>query len=235
MISCYHLSLGDPRAGGALLLDDVSFEIPTNAWAEVLGRAGSGKSLLFGVCSLRYRAKGASLIVGKRNLARLTPGKLAQVRATIGSCAQPPVLLERRSVIENLLLPFVVRGEQDGALGKIEETLERLELRGLRDVPVHATTPQERQLVGLMRACLGRPKVLLLDDAIAGLDPLYKKRALSLISGCHRQGATVVLFGRERVAPRAVDVLELHLEDGHLRPVERAGQTPTPEAAGRRR
>ena len=233
MISCFHLSVKHPRMEGALL-DDVSFEIETGGWAEFTGEAGCGKSLLFSMLSLRARPEQGTMIVAGRNIARLPQRKLERLRAKIGSCQQSPLLLEDRSVVENLLLPFVARKQLKQAPGYVDHILEQLELQALRDLPVHMLSSSERRVVGIARACVGDPSMILIDGAFEQLDLNWKKRVRAHLRRLHREGRTVVLFGRESVGPMTGRGVELRMTQSSIEPVERSVHAPAPEI-GRRR
>ena len=205
------------------------------AGREFIGEAGSGKSALFALMSLRARPERGTLIVAGRNSQRLSQRKLERARAKIGSCQQRELLLEGRSVTENLLLPCMARGALRRAAREVEETLERLDLTALGDVPITHLSASERRVVAIARACVGSPSLVLIDGALEGLDLAWKVRARAHLRRVHRQGATVVLFGREPVGPMTGHGMEFRLSEGKLEALEHAVHAPSPEVAGRRR
>lgn len=234
MISCYHLCIPHPYKDGALF-DDASFDIPKGAWAEVLGQGSSGKSILFSILSLRQRATQATLILYGCNILRLRRGKLEELRRRIGSCAQYPVMLEERSVLENLLLPLLVRGSKKSARDEAMHVLDELNLCHLCDVKASALTTQERRLIGLARTTLSSPELILVDGGVEGLDMHFRKRGMQLLKRMHRQGCTVVLFAREATSSLGGIKLDLRLEGGQVRMCTRATHAPCPEILGVRR
>ncbi len=233
MISCFHLKVQHPRQEG-MLLDDVSFEIETGGWAEFTGESGCGKSAIFSMLSLRTIPKEGTLIVAGRNLSRLPQRKLERLRAKIGSCAQTPRLLEDRTVVENLLLPFVARNQLKKAPRHVDEVIEQLELGALRDLPVRMLSESERRVVGIARACVGDPAMILIDGGFEYLDLVWKKRVRAHLRRLHREGRTVVLFGRESVGPMTGRGVEFRITQSSIEPVERSVHAPSPEI-GRRR
>ncbi len=233
MISCFHLEVKHPRHEGALF-HDVSFEIETGGWAEFTGEPGCGKSALFSMLSLRTRPEQGTLIVAGRNLARLPRRKLESLRSKIGSCQQEPLLLAHRTVLENLLLPFVARGQLKHAARAVDEVIEQFEIRALRDLPVHMLSASERRVVGIARACVGDPSMILIDGGFEHLDLVWKKRVRSHLRRVHREGRTVVLFGRENVGPMTGRGVEFRITQASVEAVERSVHAPSPEI-GRRR
>lgn len=197
IISCFHLDLSDVTRRRKAL-DDVSIEVERGSWTEIVGPAGGGKTLLFSVLSLRAAApRGTKLVVGGRNLDKLHVSEIADMRRLMGSACADPIMLDDRTVIENLVVPFVVRGEPRVALEAAEQLLEACELSGLRDVPLCELSHQERIAVGVLRSLVGRPSAILIDAALDALEQRLLKPIMGELKQCHLQGSAVVLFGRE--------------------------------------
>jgi ABC-type ATPase involved in cell division len=233
MISCYHLSIPSPR--GTLLFDDVSFEISDGSWVEITGPSGCGKSALFALMSLQRSPEQGMLVVQGRNLPRCTPAKIAQLRRALGVCEQLPRLLEDRTVVENLLLPFIARGATRGAPEQVHEGIERAGLAALANLPASALTQPERRMVGILRATLGNPAGVLIDGGLDGLDEGEKKRAQQLLRAAHRQGSTIFLFGHSWTGSTSGRGVELRIANPHIDYITRSLQAPTPELSGGRR
>lgn len=224
MISCFHLTVADPHHKRPLL-DDVSLEVNKGDFVEIVGPAGAGKSLLFSLLSLREKALHGKCIIAGRNLDRLDANAVAELRQTLGSCAQQPRFLEERTALENLILPLVARGQADGALETVEALIEGTRLETQARVPAGRLSDAERRLLGVYRALVGRPKLVLVDGGLAGLGDL-RDEARAGIEAAHRAGATVVLFGRELSDMDAEHTLTLRLEEGRLETVGGASEEP---------
>lgn len=197
IISCFHVNVEDPRRGKRVL-NDISLEVARGAWVEIVGPSASGKSLLFSILSLRGRAaRPSKLVIGGRNLDKADAADIAELRRHIGSCAETPQLLRDRTVIENLVVPFVVRHEPRMALSHAEGLLARLDLEYLRDIRVEECSRQERLCLGVMLAMIGEPELILLDSLLEQLEPRFAKPLMNELRACHLSGSSVVLFGRE--------------------------------------
>ena len=195
IISCYHTKA---QVGAHVVLDDVNLAIDRGTWCEIVGEPGSGKSTLFELFSLRRPGRAGKLLVCGRNLARLSSGGLSKLRKRIGSCAQQPLLLDSYTVSQNVWLPFVAAGKEDSkSWERHEEVLGELELGGLRDVPVGALGMEQRITVGVARALVTKPELLIIDAALEQLADPAQRRVMSLLQQAHLAGGTVVLFGRE--------------------------------------
>lgn len=198
IISCFHLAVnGDGNDSSNKLIDDVSLEIEPRSWNEIVGEPGAGKSLLFGILSLRFEADGGKLVLDGRNFDRLSRRGVADLRRTVASCGQQPILLERRTVLENLVLPFVVRGDESSAVAQCEELLAEVGLADRRDVIVANLSHEERLLLGALRAVAGKPRLVLVDGVLEQLSEAASRNVMRLLQARHLAGSTVLLFGRE--------------------------------------
>lgn len=233
IISCFHLALSAAEDQSHKLIEDISVDLQTGSWNEFVGGPGSGKSLLFGMLSLRLDADGGKLLFGGRNFERLSRRGIADLRREIASCAERPLLLEDRTVLENLVLPFVVQGKSDKACARCEELLEEVGLAERRHVRVSSLSQGERVLVGALRAIAPSPSLILLDGVLEQLADTQRRAVMRLLQAQHLAGATVVLFGRsETTNSRTGHVF--HLVDGKIDSVEAPqAHERVPETGGR--
>ncbi len=216
VISCFEISLENDRR---ILLDHVCIEVERGSWNEIVGPAGAGKTMLFSAMSLRARPPHGRLVVCGRNLERAVAGDVAELRRQLASCGEMPLLLEERTVIENLVLPFVVRSQASVALETAESALEKAELGHLRNSLIRDLSRQERIAVGVVRATLGRVDAILVDAALDQLEPRLHKPVLELLKERHLGGVAIVLFGRE-FTENARKGRRYRLEEGVLEGVE---------------
>jgi ABC-type lipoprotein export system ATPase subunit len=205
MISCYQLNVPNPRRE-APLFDAASFEVEAGQWAEIQGSSGSGKTVLFSLLSLRSRTQNAKLIIAGRNAGRLGSDGLADLRKRIGSCPEEPHYLEHRSLVENLLLPFVARGEHQDAYEQVNALLVRVGMDEFSDVQMKNLSLTERCTAGVLRALVGQPEVVLLDE-ILGRTGTYRGALEAELCRARDAGTTVVVFALTDPASRHADVV----------------------------
>lgn len=219
MIALFDVNI-PATTGGDPVVSDLSLRMEKGTWHEIVGPAGSGKSAVFEVMTLRRKPSQGRLVIAGRNIERLGRRGLSRVRSELGSCAQHPVLLRERTVVENVVLPMVVRGRAGQAVKAAEETLGFLGLMPERDIAVAALCAQQQALVGLAMATVGAPSVVVIDGVHEGLEPAVRGVVLSWLERINQQGSTVIVFGRRPINRRSSPVL-WRLRDGK---VERTGE-----------
>jgi ABC-type sugar transport system ATPase subunit len=183
------IALRDVRVcTGAFLLDAISFEVPTRAFAVVVGAAGAGKTtLLEAIAGVRPLAQG-TIHVGARNITSV-PAE----RRNMGLVYQHGALFPHRSVMQNIAW----------ASNAMHAThlIERLGIGALLTTPVTSLSGGERQLVALaralvrVRACLDRnePALLLLDEPFSALDPRRRIATREHVRALHDEWALTTL------------------------------------------
>ncbi len=202
------------------LVESLSVKMEAGTWNEIIGPAGAGKTALFEILSLRRTPPKGKLVIAGRNISRLKKGGLAKLRREVGSCPQEITLLPERTVVENTILPLVVRGMGREGLKTAEETLGFLGLMHRRDTPVGCLSEQEQILVGLSMATVGSPKVILIDGVHERLESGSRGLVMSWLKKRSQKGSTVVLLGRKALNRRD-DATLWRLKDGA---VERTGE-----------
>ncbi len=162
------------RFGGLVAVDDVSLEIETGEAIGIVGPNGSGKTTLYNVISGVYPADGGRVIFEGNDITPLRPYKRAPLG--IGRTFQIPRPFSSATVRENVAVGAMF-GTLSGKVG-VDESLEiadrYVELVGLTphtDKAAGSLTPVEKKLMEIARGLAMRPKLLLMDEALAGMHP----------------------------------------------------------------
>lgn len=160
--------------GGLTAVNQVSLEIDRGEFVGIVGPNGSGKTTLFNVISGVYFPEEGTVIFDDLDITRLPPYKRAPLG--IGRTFQIPRPFASATVRENIAV-----GAMFGTLsGKVsveeslelaDNTIERIGLQGHRDKPAGTLTPVEKKLMEIGRALAMKPKLLLMDEAMAGMHP----------------------------------------------------------------
>lgn len=186
------------HAGGTPVpaLTDVSFTVNDGEIFGIIGLSGAGKSTLVRCINLLERPDSGEVIVGGKDLTRLSCRELLQVRQGIGMIFQGYNLLLQRNVIGNVCYPLEIAGwQKEKARAR---AVELLELVGLADkakaYPAQLSGGQ-KQRVAIARALATSPKVLLCDEATSALDPATTASILALLKEINRRlGVTLVVI-----------------------------------------
>jgi len=193
------------RFGERAVLRDVSVAVPAGATLAVLGRNGAGKSTLLRVLATLLRPHAGEVQVFGESL----PRRAFAVRAHLGLLGHDPLLYRDLSGRENLGYHARLYGV---AGRRVEEVLEAVGMRERGDEPVRLLSRGMVQRLAVCRAVLHRPRLLLLDEPLANLDPGAASIVSPLIG--RSSGATRVLTSHDPQAALAEADLVLGLKDG---------------------
>lgn len=174
----------DYSVGSANLLADITLSVPAGSCLALLGPNGAGKSLLLRLSQ--------GLIAPSRGQV-MRPEPTGPGAAAAALVFQQPVMLRRsaaaniRHALAAIRVPRHARGE------RAQQALERFGLAALAPRPARRLSGGEQQRLALARAWAMRPRVLLLDEPTASLDPAGAKQIETAIRAVHAEGTTVVL------------------------------------------
>ncbi|MBV9416219.1 MAG: ABC transporter ATP-binding protein [Solirubrobacterales bacterium] len=193
------------RFGERTVLREVSVSIPAGATLAVLGRNGAGKSTLLRILATLLRPHAGEVSVFGEAL----PRRAFAVRGRLGLLAHEPLLYRDLSGRENLGYHARLHGL---AADRVEELLDAVGMRERANEPVRLLSRGMVQRLAVCRAVLHRPRLLLLDEPLANLDPAAARLVSPLIG--RASGATRVLTSHDPRAAMAEADLVLGLEGG---------------------
>ncbi|MCI3933805.1 ABC transporter ATP-binding protein [Streptomyces sp. AN091965] len=203
---------------GAPVLGPLTLSVAKGEALAVTGPSGSGKSTLLNLVSGLDRPTDGAVIVAGRRIDRLSEHALARFRrAHIGMAFQFFHLLDDLTVSDNIQLPARLTG-----VGRREAASRAGELMEMLGIQQHARacpgrlSGGERQRVGVARALVNRPELLLADEPTGALDTASGHDVRDLLTDLHRGGQTIVLVTHDLSLAGAVASRTIHLVDGHL-------------------
>ena len=173
--------------GGRQALREVSFDVQPGEMLFLTGHSGAGKSTLLKLIHLAERPSRGTVLFNDRNLHKVRHGRVALHRRDVGVVFQEHRLLLDRSVYENIALPLILRGMRRREIGKrVRSILERLGLGDReRSLPTQLSAG-EQQRVGIARAVVGEPKLLLADEPTGNLDPTLSAEIMAKLDARSR-------------------------------------------------
>jgi branched-chain amino acid transport system ATP-binding protein len=193
---------------GLRAVTDASFEVPHGAIRALIGPNGAGKTTCFNMIAGVYRADAGSILFDGREIHGLRPDQVCGVG--IGRTFQIVKPFAGLSVVENVIVGALLRERSVSAAKKrAAEIVQRLGLGAKRDLPASSLTLPDRKRLEVARALATRPKLLLLDEVMAGLRPTECDEMVEVFREINRaDGLTILLI--EHVM-RAVMALAQHV------------------------
>ena len=209
--------VGKRYEGGNEALSDVSFQVERGEMAFLTGPSGAGKSTLLKLVALIERPSRGQVIVNGQNLAGISRRQLPFYRRQIGVVFQDHKLLNDRSVFDNVALPLVIAGADSADTAK--RVRASLDLVGLlhkeKALPVTLSTG-EQQRVGIARAVVYRPSILIADEPTGNLDPDLSLEVMQLFKRLNQVGTTVLIASHDRGLVEQFAPRVFNLKAGHM-------------------
>ena len=196
MIRFEHVTKSYPESGNAI--SDLSFELKAGEMAFLTGHSGAGKSTLLRLIGLLERPTRGQVMVNGRNLGSLPRRKIPRYRREVGMIFQDHRLLADRTVFDNVALPMVVAGLGHKEIGRrVRAALDQVGLlRREKAYPV-TLSGGEQQRVGIARAVVARPPLLLADEPTGNLDPELSREIMGLFERFHQVGVTLLIASHD--------------------------------------
>lgn len=220
--------------GSHRVLDGVSFSIEPGEAVVILGRSGGGKSVLLKHLIGLIPPDSGQVLVDGQNLATLSERELLPVRRKFGMLFQGAALFDSLSVADNV--NFMLRREKRLTSGemarKVAETLEMVELSGVESKKPSELSGGMRKRVGLARAIIYQPQILLYDEPTTGLDPIVADSIDRLIERVSEQlKITSIAVTHDMRSARRISRRILMLHEGRIYfsgPTEELFHSPDP-------
>lgn len=195
------------RFGDLVVLDDVSFDFPKGMTTVILGPSGTGKSVLLKHIVGLLQPDSGQVLVGDVDMARANERAKVGVRKRFGMLFQDGALFDNLTAGENVAFPlqFHSRLGAKARRERAEACLELVEMAGVYDRPTAALSGGQRKRVGLARAIVLEPEVVLFDEPNSGLDPMTSDTIDTLIVRMKAQlGITFIVITHDIVQALAV-------------------------------
>jgi branched-chain amino acid transport system ATP-binding protein len=182
--------------GGLVAVDGLDFRVERGTILGMIGINGAGKTTVMNCLNGIYRSDAGRALFEGVDITHWTPHAIA--RAGIGRTFQVPRVFRRMTLIENLLVPMLKSGESDRALiQRAEHFLARVKLQALRHNFAEELSGGQQKLLELARVMMFEPKLILLDEPFAGVNPALCKLFIDEIEALLAAGTTFVLVSHD--------------------------------------
>lgn len=180
--------------GGFEALGQVDFSLQKGEMAFLTGHSGAGKSTLLKLVASLERPTSGQIAVNGLRLQGIKKADAAKHRSQIGIIFQSPHLLQDRSVFDNVALPLQIKGMAPSTISKrVHAALDMLGLRNKEKMSPMHLSGGEQQRVGIARAVVHKPALLLADEPTGNLDPKLSAEIMHIFEQFNQVGVTTLI------------------------------------------
>jgi cell division transport system ATP-binding protein len=215
MVQFYNVSKIYPN--GVKALNDVSLKIERGEFVFLMGHSGAGKSTLVKMLIREELPSRGQLFVATRSLVRMKRKEIPLLRRNIGMIFQDFKLLERKTAAENIAFAMMVVGAAPKTIAsRVQEVLTQVGLKHKANSFPTELSGGEQQRVGIARAIVNRPLLLIADEPTGNLDHTTSLEIMDLLYDINRKGTTVIMATHAMELVRQSNRRVVTLESGSL-------------------
>ena len=203
--------------GGNQALSELSFRVENGEMAFLTGHSGAGKSTLLKLIALIERPTRGNVVINGQNLGPLKRRRIPYYRRQVGIIFQDHKLLTDRTVFDNVALPLIIAGYGHREIGRrVRAALDQVGLLNKeRAMPV-TLSGGEQQRVGIARAVVNKPPLLIADEPTGNLDPELSMEIMRLFERFNQVGVTVLVASHDHDLIRTMAHRVISLKHGRL-------------------
>lgn len=217
MLRCERVCKRYPDAGDALV--DVSFSLGRGEMAFLTGRSGAGKSTLLKLIAMMEQSTRGNVFLNDKDITRISERRIPYLRRNLGLIFQDYKLLNDRTVFDNVALPLIVSGYPHIEVSRrVRAALDKVGLLGKERKHPLALSGGEQQRVGIARAIVNKPKLILADEPTGNLDPDLSAEVMHMFEQFVQVGVTVLIATHDIELINRMGHRVLTLDQGHLLP-----------------
>jgi len=198
-------------------LKHINMNLDDGEMAFLTGHSGAGKSTMLKLISLVERATRGEIIVNGTDVAKVTNRKVPYVRRQIGMIFQDHRLLFDRSVFDNVALPLIIDGVSHRDIGRrVRAALDKVGLLGKERLEPIMLSGGEQQRVGIARAVVNKPPIILADEPTGNLDPELSGEIMNLFQQFNQVGVSLLVASHDLSLIARMRYRTITLKDGML-------------------
>lgn len=203
--------------GGHQALSNISFELGKGELAFLTGHSGAGKSTLLKLILAIEPVSGGRLLVNNIDLAKLPERRIPALRQQIGTVFQDHQLLFDRTVGDNVALPLEVAGfSPQDIRRRVRAALDKVGLLNKEKTLPLRLSGGEQQRVGIARAVVNRPRIILADEPTGNLDPELSAEIISVFQQFRQVGVSLLIASHDKELITGLGQRIIALNEGRL-------------------
>lgn len=213
--------------GGYDALQRLSLDVDTGEMVFVTGHSGAGKSTLLKLIALIERPTRGKIVVNNQDLASIGRRHIPRYRRDIGMVFQDHKLLNDRNVFDNVALPLIIAGIGSREIGRrVRAALDQVGLLRREKQMPETLSSGEQQRVGIARAIVARPRLLIADEPTGNLDPDLSLEIMRLFERFNDVGVTLMIASHDLHLIAGMGHRRIVLVNGALAEEQAEGATP---------
>lgn len=204
-------------SSGKDALKNISFSIDKGEMAFVTGHSGAGKSTLLKLLLLLERPTRGAIFLDQQNITKQKDKKIPHIRRKFGVVYQNHQLLSDRTVFDNVALPLIISGTpKKEIMSCVRSALDKVSLVNKEKLLPHMLSGGEQQRVGIARAVVSKPPILIADEPTGNLDPELSTEIIKIFKDFNHYGVTVLIATHDLALLARMPHRSLILREGRL-------------------
>lgn len=202
-------------ANGTQALREISLNVDAGEFVFIVGSSGAGKSTFLKLITCEERPSGGEIVVNDQKLSELRRGDVPYLRRMMGMVFQDFRLIRNMTVYENVAFAMHVVGASGREIRKrVPYILGLVNLQDKADCRPRELSGGEQQRVGLARALVNNPKLIIADEPTGNIDPALSFEIVDLLSEINKRGTTILMVTHEHSLVRHFQRRVVEIHDG---------------------
>lgn len=204
-------------AQGQKALKDVSLQVNDGEFIFLHGHSGAGKSTLLKIIAGIESPTLGKVLVNDVDISQMSYSEIISHRRSVGIVFQDHRLLMNRTVAENVALPLLIKGVKIGIDKLVLDALKKVDLDGKENLLPIYLSYGEQQRVGIARAIVSSPSIILADEPTGNLDNNLSEEVFDLFTSLNKLGISIILATHNEQLASDYQYKKLYLENGEIK------------------
>lgn len=212
------INVSKSYANETVALDDLSLKIPDGQFVFIVGPSGSGKSTFLKLLTKEEEPTSGKIIINGTDITSMKKRKIPYLRRTMGIVFQDFRVIEKMTVFENVAFAMHVVGARSRDIRKrVPYVLNLVDLGDKARRKVSELSGGEKQRVGLARALVNNPSMIIADEPTGNIDPSLSYELVELLSQINKCGTTVIMVTHDISIVKKFNFRIIEIDEGKIK------------------